>query len=129
MKGGNAHGCMLGVHDRIDNVAFQMGLSEQIRAKVEYAGRVVLSDAEMTALVRTKTIHEVLITLAVLAGVTSAQVDVAILIVFGSFWIAGLIEAFGNPDRSKIVRAAVTQTIACLAGICAIVPIAIPSIF
>lgn len=53
MKSGNAHGCILGVHDRIDSVAFQMGLNEQIRAKVEHTGRVVLSDAEMTALVRT----------------------------------------------------------------------------
>lgn len=77
-------------------------------------------------MLRTKTVHA-FIALAVLAGVTSAQAGVTILIVFGSFWIAGLIEAFGSPDCSEIVRAAITQTIACLAGICAIVPIAIPS--
>ena len=44
-------------------MAFQMGLSEKLRATVEHSGRVVLSDAEVTALVRTKTFHELVITL------------------------------------------------------------------
>ena len=43
------------------NVAFAVGLSERLRSRVETAGRVELSDAEASALVRTKVVHIALI--------------------------------------------------------------------
>ena len=108
-------------------MAFQMGLSEQVRARVEYAGRVVLSDAEIAVLVRTKTVHELLITLAVLVGVASTQVAIAIPIVLSSFWVAGIVEVFLRRS-DRIAWAVGMRTAAFFGGICAIVPLAAPSI-
>ena len=111
-------------------MAFQMGLSEKLRAAVEYSGRVVLSDAEVTALVRTKTFHELVITLAVLVGVASGQVGTAIPIVFMSFWAAGVAEAFHSKHgANEIARTACVQTVAWFIGICAIAPLGYASIF
>ena len=42
-------------------MAFAVGLSERLRSRVETAGRVELSDAEASALVRTKVVHIALI--------------------------------------------------------------------
>jgi hypothetical protein len=53
----------------IDNIAYVMGLSERVRARVEHMGRAELADVEAAALVRTKTVHVGLIVAAVVVAV------------------------------------------------------------
>jgi hypothetical protein len=55
----------------MDNMAFSLGLSERVRARVENAGRVDLNDAEAVALVRMKVVHATLIVALVVYGVLS----------------------------------------------------------
>ena len=45
----------------IDNVAFEVGLAERIRARVEDAARVELSESELKALARSKVVHVIVI--------------------------------------------------------------------
>ena len=54
----------------IDNIAFVLGLSERVRARVEDAGRVELSEVEAAALVRTKSVHVGLIVCCLLVAVS-----------------------------------------------------------
>ena len=57
----------------VDQIAFVMGLSERVRARVEDVGRITLRDDEAVALVKTKTVHVALIVLAVNAAVFMAR--------------------------------------------------------
>eukprot|EP01052_Picozoa_sp_SAG31_P071591 SAG31_NODE_30513_length_380_cov_0.722420_1_plen_58_part_10 len=41
----------------VDNVAYQLALSERVRSRVEEMGRVQLTDKEAAALARTKAVH------------------------------------------------------------------------
>ena len=67
----------------VDNVIFQVALPEEVRARVEEAGRVVLGDADQLALARSKPVHIGLIMVAVLGGVALGAEGVAFpLLVF-----------------------------------------------
>ena len=79
----------------IDNMAFDLVLGERVRARVEDAGRVELQQAEAEALARTKTIHVVLLVLAVLAVVWSGgDFWSNVLLPFFAFAFGGLCEPF-----------------------------------
>lgn len=62
----------MGGQCEVDNITYAMFLSERVRSRVEDAGRVVLTDTEAVALVRTKEMHLVLLVIAVIASVASA---------------------------------------------------------
>jgi hypothetical protein len=56
----------------VDNITYSLFLSERVRSRVEDAGRVELSDAEVAALVRTKVVHLVFLVVAVMASTLCA---------------------------------------------------------
>ena len=90
---------------QIDNAAYAVGLSERVRTRVEEFGRVELRDAEAAALVRSKVAHVVLLVGAVLAGVWSAGIETAWLIVFLAFWLGSVVEAVATPGAGAAEKA------------------------
>ena len=104
----------------IDNIAFRMALGERVRARVEDAGRVVLTDAEASALARTKAVHVVLLVLSVL--VATLQDGLALGLVFVAFMLGGVAEAFvpgaGVAETAKGVGTAVGAWLLGIVGIC-----------
>ena len=68
-------------------MAFAVGLSERLRSRVETAGRVELSDAEASALVRTKVVHITLI----------------------GFWIPFSVSAALSPTYSNVLKTPLQQ--------------------
>jgi hypothetical protein len=91
-----------------DNALYIFGLNEKWRSRAESAGRVELSDAEMTALGRSKWLHFGCIMVAVMAGlvllsmgdgeggghgVGRIEYQLLVLLPFASFWVAGSVEA------------------------------------
>ena len=78
----------------IDNIAFDLALGERVRARVEDAGRVRLDDGEASALTRTKTVHVVLIVLAVLVSIIGPTELSYKEIPFVAFLLGGLAEVF-----------------------------------
>jgi hypothetical protein len=102
----------------IDNIAFDLALGERVRARVEDAGRVELTDAEASALARTKAVHGALLVLSVLVAVSQD----ATYLVFLAFMLGGLVEAFvpgaGAAETAKRVGKAVGAWLLGVAGIC-----------
>lgn len=62
-----------------------IGLSERIRARIESAGRITLDDVARSALVLSKTVHIILIVVAILLGTA----------LMGSGSLAGTLVGFG----------------------------------
>ena len=56
----------------IDNLCYQFGLGERIRARVEDKGRMALSAEEAAAMSQTKTVHIVMIVCSILFSVYMA---------------------------------------------------------
>lgn len=107
----------------IDNVCYHFGLGEKIKARMEAAGRVVLTGQENESLLRLKTVHIVLIVLSCLVTVMLAgsSVDhrlvpgvpifgspaalffISIFFMFWVFWLGAVLEAWGRGWDSKQV--------------------------
>jgi hypothetical protein len=79
-----------------DNIAYSIGLSERIRSSVEERGRVTLGDAAASALVRTKTLHVVLLVVTTIAGVVWEGFPVNQLLTFFAFLVGGIAEVFAD---------------------------------
>ena len=78
----------------IDNIAYTMGLSEPVRARVEESGHVQLSTVEAKLLTHSKTMYVALIVMSVLAGVRpSTSGTFQIMIVVLAFWAGGIADA------------------------------------
>jgi hypothetical protein len=86
---------------QIDNAAYVVGLSERVRTRVEKFGRVKLSekDAGHAALLRSKTVHVVLLVVAVLVAVWSGNGAIVFLAPFLAFWLGGVAEAVASADN------------------------------
>jgi hypothetical protein len=83
---------------QIDNAAYAVGLSERVRTRVEEFGRVELRDTEAAALVRSKTVHVMLVVVTVPAAVWSEDFGWAqALVPFLVFWLGGVAEAVATP--------------------------------
>ena len=85
---------------QIDNAAYAVGLSERVRTRVEEFGRVELRDAEAAALVRSKAVHVALVAGAMLAGVWSADGNVAL-----GIWLGGVAEVVATPGAGAAEKA------------------------
>ena len=95
----------------IDNVAYEVGLAERLRTRVEVAGRVVLDEAELSALSRTKTIHIVLIVIAIITTVAQRSFNALWWTVHLAYLIGGVAECF-SPDAATKTYCEVTRTVA-----------------
>ena len=84
---------------QIDNAAYAVGLSERIRTRVEEFGRVQPRDTEAAALVRSKTVHVVLLVVAVLVAVWSGNGAIVFLAPFLAFWLGGVAEAVASQSE------------------------------
>lgn len=80
----------------IDNVAYSVGLSERVRARVDVSGRIRLTDDEAQALDKAKTAHIVLIVLTILIGVSLPTWE-GVFLGFPAFCIGGSVEAWTSP--------------------------------
>lgn len=105
----------------IDNVCYHFGLGEKTKARMEAAGRVVLTDKENDNLLRLKVTHIVLVVVSCLVTVMLAgsSVDhrlvpgveflgspaalffISIFFMFWVFWVGGMLEALGQGWDSK----------------------------
>ena len=99
----------------VDNIAFTLGLSERVRARVVAVGRVELSDNEAKSLVQTKTVHVGLFMVFVPGSVWFAHYTAtfgACLVAGVPLWVGGVVEAFktGAPcETGRRVGAALAQ--------------------
>ena len=93
----------------IDNVAFQLGLSEKLRSRVESAGRITLTEDNITAIARSKAVHAALIVICVLGWVllcgemaTNGGFGLHLItgIPFLPFAIGGIVDATMLPEAS-----------------------------
>ena len=83
----------------VDNITFDAALSERLRSVVEEMGHVELSEAQTTALARTKPVHIVLIVATVLGAVAIGGQH------GGQGWLAGFtfpFLAFGLGDAVEV---------------------------
>jgi hypothetical protein len=110
----------------VDNIIFQVALPEEVRARVEEAGRVVLGDADQLALARTKPVHIALIMAAVLGGVALGAEGIAFPLLV--FWCGRMFQSCdtrggplvrGTPGCDVCVRLGKT-TWACCCGLCGV---------
>ena len=107
----------------VDNIIFRVALPEQVRARVEEAGRVELGQAEQAALARTKPTHIFLIMAAVLGGVGLGTEGVVFPLLV--FWFGRLLQACRGcsrqavrPTTCDVVCARVSKTTgACCCGL------------
>ena len=74
----------------VDNAMYMVALNERVRARVEDAGRVELTDEDVALLTRTKTSHLVTIVACNLVAVASKVSGVPLLAQI----IAGVVDAF-----------------------------------
>lgn len=91
----------------VDNVAYAVGLSEKVRARVEFAGRVHLDADDVTALSITKAVHVFFLVICVPLGVAT-QISGSPI---AAFILAGLAEVVATPGVStsaKLKRVGVT---------------------
>ena len=96
----------------IDNIAFNVGLGERVRARVEAVGRVELQDVEATALTRTKVVHVILVVLVVSCSVWTKVFILAFYTSFLAFVIGGVAESFVQGAGGKETLKRVATTIA-----------------
>ena len=114
----------------VDNVAFQLGLPERARTRVEDAGRMELADADASTLARSKTSHMILLLIALLGGLWAAALGYStfqvLFLPFPAFWIGGVLEALnkGGTTEEKL-RRVFQLLVSCSAGpICMMATIA-----
>ena len=80
----------------IDNIAYEVGLGERVRTRMEIAGHMSLSEQELTALTRTKAVHIVLIILSIFATVVSKDFNARFVIVPLGYLLGGVAESLNN---------------------------------
>ena len=84
----------------VDNIAFALGVSERLRARVETEGRVTLSDDELNALARTKAVHIGLFIIFIPGSIWIAhdtKVFAACVVAAMPMWLGGLVECVWPP--------------------------------
>ena len=91
----------------LDNMAYTLGLSERVRARVEKAGRVELDDSAAKALAFTKSVHLGLIVVFILVAIALTMFEAA-PIPGTAFLVGGLIEAGTMPTGERCKQAAKT---------------------
>jgi hypothetical protein len=82
---------------QIDNAAYAVGLSERVRTRVEEFGRVELRDTQAAALVRSKSVHVVLVVVTVPAAVWMENLPLPVLVPYFAFWLGAIAEALATP--------------------------------
>ena len=87
----------------IDNLAFKMLISERIRAYVEAAGHVELTEAQREALTVVKLTHMVLLFISAFIGLQLINFGMGgeFNVGFGMFILAGMIESVLTRDSPK----------------------------
>ena len=99
----------------VDNITFHAALREQLRSRVEEQGHVVVSDAQVEILARTKPVHIAMIVAAVLGavaigGATGEFKLAGIFPSFLAFFLARAAEAFGGGRGGAEVAKGVAET-------------------
>ena len=90
----------------VDNIAYALGLSERIRARVEDAARIVMTDDEASLIVHMKMIHTALIsggcmlTVYMAGGGERSEVnesfELSLVVLPCAFWIGAVVELLGR---------------------------------
>lgn len=90
----------------VDNIAYTLGLSERIRARVEDAARITLTDDQAALIARMKLVHTGLVSSGCMftvyvAGVTDRRevnqaFEWALMILPCAFWAGAVIEVIGR---------------------------------
>ena len=88
----------------VDNAAYHIGLSEQVRVRVEMGAKVELRQAEIDMLSRSKYAHVAFVVVAALTGVATQSV-VAFMFVPLAFIFAGAVE--GDANQRKVINSTV----------------------
>eukprot|EP01052_Picozoa_sp_SAG31_P045790 SAG31_NODE_8509_length_1439_cov_1.197015_2_plen_228_part_00 len=123
----------------IDNVCYHFGLGEKTKARMEAAGRVVLTDQENENLLRLKVVHIFLVVISCLVTVMLAgsSVDhrlvpgvellgspaalffISLFFMFWVFWIGGILEAVGQGwGKKQLLKHIGLVTVARIASVC-----------
>eukprot|EP01051_Picozoa_sp_SAG22_P001203 SAG22_NODE_45_length_24718_cov_12.462448_6_plen_131_part_00 len=95
-----------------DNFAYQIGLDEQVRSRVEERGRVQLTEDQTAALARSKTMHMVLLSSSVFFGLrlmnsgTRSLYNPGVGLPFVSLYLAAAVEAVlrGTTPKEKALE-------------------------
>ena len=104
----------------IDNIAWNVGVSEGVRSRVEDRGRVEMTAAEQVSLVRTKMVHVTLLIVFVVASVwrqsfSRAAIGAFVLFLFGAF--AEVVMSSAQSAKSETCRRLVKASASWLLGI------------
>ena len=86
----------------IDNVAFQMGLSESLRSRVENSIRVELDDSQAGALIRSRLVHMLMIFATTLVSVKIARFPQMQLVNFCAFLVGGIVDAAAPAEDTTL---------------------------
>ena len=76
----------------IDDVAFALGLSSRVRARLQEVGRIELSAHEEARLERSKAVHGCVLVSVMLAAVW-LKWSKGFPVIFAAFWLGGVFEA------------------------------------
>jgi hypothetical protein len=83
----------------VDNIAFSLGLGEQVRRRMEAAGRVELVGDEAAILARTKAVHIGLIMVFLPASLFVAHITASFggcIVAMAPVWLGAIAEAFAH---------------------------------
>ena len=106
----------------VDNACYSIGLAEHVRARVETAGRIELSDADRRMLVQSRFSHGIFVWIALVLGVVAQGrapaggltgmywVPDYIVFVLVAFWLGGALEAFAPGATPMDVTVGVGKT-------------------
>jgi hypothetical protein len=95
----------------VDNMSYDIGLSENAKARMEEAGRVALSAEDTSFLATMKATHLPIVVIALLAGPYGKTVFSPMAAAILTFWIGGIgsILMAPVPDKPKALLWTVVQ--------------------
>lgn len=84
-----------------DNVAYLIAMNERVRARVDVAGRISLSNSDITALARTKAVHIVFVVFCVFYGISIHNYHGQNFPPLIAMAVGALLETFRSGDGAK----------------------------
>lgn len=107
----------------VDNIAYSLGLSERIRARVEDAARITMTDGEASLIVHMKLVHTSLISAGCvltvyIAGGTyiaggsdhNGLFEASLIVLPCAFWAGAVLELFGRGHTAPQLALGVLKT-------------------
>ena len=107
----------------LDNIVFELGLSERWRSRMEEAGRVELTEAEARGLARTKVSHALLLTIFIPMTVlvwgqgTTPSTFYGFGVSYLPYFFGGVMECFGGLSEGSAARRGLQTVGAWLLGV------------